>query len=460
VEHRVTDSAVAQLGAALGAGSRLLTDPDLLAGFRQDQTTVVPGGLPRAVVVAGCTDDVARALAWAHRHRVPVVPRGAGTSLAGGASAVPGCLVVVTTGMRRIRELAPLDRVAVAEAGVVTADLDRAAAEHGLMHAPDPSSHETSTIGGNVATNAGGLRCVKYGVTRQSVLGLEVVLADGRVLHTGGRTTKDVAGYDLTGLFTGSEGTLGIITAATIRLQPRPQAEPVTLVAGFGSLAAAGRAVAGIVGGRVDVSMLELLDGTTLRAVDEWRRMGLDDAAAMLVVQCDGPQSSTAAGQVVRHCEDAGADDVAESGDPREAAELLTVRRLAYPAAERLGECLVEDVGVPVSRLTEMIGRIDDIAARHGVRVLTVAHAGDGNLHPTFVFERGGDIPEEVRVAAAEVFEAALALGGTITGEHGVGVLKRDWLERQIGGVGMAVSRTVKAAFDPAGIMNPGKLLP
>jgi glycolate oxidase len=178
------------------------------------------------------------------------------------------------------------------------------------------------------------------------------------------------------------------------------------------------------------------------------------------VVQCDGPQSSTAAGQVVRHCEDAGADDVAESGDPREAAELLTVRRLAYPAAERLGECLVEDVGVPVSRLTEMIGRIDDIAARHGVRVLTVAHAGDGNLHPTFVFERGGDIPEEVRVAAAEVFEAALALGGTITGEHGVGVLKRDWLERQIGGVGMAVSRTVKAALDPAGIMNPGKLLP
>jgi len=449
---------LAELAAALGEGSTLVTDPDLLDGYRQDQTTVVPGARPAAVLRAGSVADVSAALAWAHARRVPVVPRGAGTSLAGGASGVPGCLVVETTRMTRIRELEPLDRIAVVEAGVITADLDRAAAEHGLMHAPDPSSHEISTIGGNVATNAGGLRCVKYGVTRQAVLGLEVVLPDGRVLTTGGRTTKDVAGYDLTGLFTGSEGTLGVITAATIRLRPRPPTDPVTIVATFGSLAAAGRAVTGIAATRVEVSLMELLDRTTLRAVDEWKRMGLGEVAAMLLVQYDGPEPAPATAAVTRACEEAGAEDVAVSEDAAEADELLAVRRLAYPAAELLGECLVEDVGVPVSRLAPMIERIGEIAARHDVRVLTVAHAGDGNLHPTFIFERGREIPDAVRLAAGEVFEAALELGGTITGEHGVGVLKREWLHRQLGGPGMEVCLRIKDALDPAGIMNPGKV--
>jgi glycolate oxidase len=361
--------------------------------------------------------------------------------------------------MRRIRALSPLDRTAVAEAGVVTSDLDRAAAEHGLMHAPDPSSHEVSTIGGNVATNAGGLRCVKYGVTRQSVLGLEVVLADGRVLRTGAGTTKDVAGYDLTGLFTGSEGTLGVITAATVRLRPRPACAPVTVAAAFGSLAAAGEAVARVVGERVDVSLLELLDRSTLRAVDEWKRIGLDDVAALLLGQCDGSNGPDEAARLAQVCDRAGAAYVVVSDDPSEAEELLAVRRLAYPAAERLGQCLVEDVGVPVSRLAEMIGRVDRIAERHGVRVLTVAHAGDGNLHPTFVFDRGGPVPAAVTAAADEVFAAALELGGTITGEHGVGMVKRDWLGRQLGDLGLEVSRAVKAALDPLGIMNPGKVL-
>lgn len=450
---------VEELAASLGPDSRLLTDPDLAGSYRQDQTTVVPGGEPAAVLMAGSTDDVATALRWASRHRVPVVPRGAGTSLAGGASALPDALVLVTTPMDRIRDLSPLDRVAVVEAGVVTADLDRAAAEHGLMHAPDPSSYETSTIGGNVATNAGGLRCVKYGVTRQSVLGLEVVLPDGRVLTTGGRTTKDTAGYDLTGLLTGSEGTLGVITAATIRLQPRPTRAPVTLVAAFESLADAGRAVADVVGRRVDVSMLELLDAMTLRAVDEWKQMELDQVGAMLVVQCDGATSREAAAAVTEACEAAGASYVVESESAAEAEEFLMVRRWAYPAAERLGACLVEDVGVPVSRLTEMVERVGDIAHRFDVRVLTVAHAGDGNLHPTFIFDRADEVPEPVRLAAEQVFEAALELGGTITGEHGVGILKRDWLERQLGSVGMDVTRRIKDALDPAGIMNPGKVI-
>lgn len=453
-------AALAELGGALDPGTRLVTDADELAGYRQDQTRIVPGATPLAVLAARSTADVVVALRWAEHHGVPVVPRGAGTSLAGGASAVPGALVVTTTGMRRIRELAPLDRLAVVEAGVVTADLDRAAAAEGLMHAPDPSSFETCTVGGNIATNAGGLRCVKYGVTRQAVLGLEVVLAGGQVLHTGGRTTKNVAGYDLTALFTGSEGTLGIITAATLRLQPRPVGTPVTTVAAFGSLPAAGQAVAAIVAARLDVAVLELLDRATLSAVDGLTRMGLDDVAAMLVIQCDGPCARDSTRAVVAQCQAAGAEAVAESADAAEGEELMAVRRLAYPAAERLGECLVEDVGVPVSRLGEMLARIESVAARHGVTILTVAHAGDGNLHPTFVFDRGTELPGRVRSAADEVFAAALELGGTITGEHGVGVLKRDWLARQLGDAAMGVSLAIKRALDPTGIMNPGKMFP
>jgi glycolate oxidase len=452
-------AALAELAGAVGPDATMVTDPALLTSYRQDQTLVVPGGEPLAALVAGSTRDVSVALAWASRHGIPVVPRGAGTSLSGGASAVAGCLVVVTTRMRRIRELEPLDRVAVVEAGVVTADLDRAAAEHGLMHGPDPSSHEVSTIGGNVATNAGGLRCVKYGVTRQSVLGLEVVLPDGRVLQTGARTPKDVAGYDLTGLFTGSEGTLGIITAATIRLRPRPTSPPVTVAAAFASLSAAGDAVSRIVGERIDVSLLELLDRATLRAVEEWKGLGLEEVEALLLCQTDGPTARAEAVRTGQVCESSGAEYVVISDDDREGEELLAVRRLAYPAAERLGECLVEDVGVPVSRLAEMIGRIEQIAAHHGVRVLTVAHAGDGKLHPTFIFDRGAELPAEVTQAAGEVFTAALELGGTITGEHGVGVVKRDWLGRQVGDLGLEVSRAVKSAIDPLGIMNPGKVL-
>jgi glycolate oxidase len=459
-----TPDFVAALTEELGGRCRVIADGDLLASYRQDMATVVAGGLPAAVVQPRTTADVAAALRLASSYGVAVVPRGAGTSLAGGASAVDGCLVLSTEALTTIRALDPLDRVAVVEAGVVNADLDRAAAEHGLMYAPDPSSWEISTIGGNVATNAGGLRCVKYGVTRQSVLGLEVVLADGRIIETGTRTTKNVAGYDLTGLLVGSEGTLGVITAATVRLHRRPTVPPATVVAAFSSLEAAGTAVASIVASGPEVSLLELLDGVTLRAIDDWKRMGLAGIEAMLVVQVDGRIPSDAT-LVASLCEAAGAvDEPAVSTDPAESDQLLAIRRLAYPAAERMGQCLVEDVGVPVSRLPEMIRRIDKAAATHGVTVLTVAHAGDGNLHPTFVFDHPDDtatgIPPEVTAAADDVFAAALDLDGTITGEHGVGVLKAHWLERQVGPDAMALHRAVKAAFDPAGLLNPGKMLP
>lgn len=440
-----------ELAAALPHG-RLLTDPDVTASYARDRTFARPG-IPRGVVLAESVDDVVATLRWASAHRVPVVPRGAGTGLAGGATAVDGGVVLSLARMTRIRELSPEDEIAVAEAGVITADLDRAAREHGLMYAPDPSSAGISTIGGNLATNAGGLRCVKYGVTRDSALGLEVVLADGQVLTTGRRTVKGVTGYDLTGLFIGSEGTLGVITAATLRLQRLPG--PLSTVAAeFASLRDAAAAASAIIAAGCRPSLLELMDRTTLQSIDEWKNIGLEPGTqAMLIAQAEGPPDEMAA-----LCR--AATFVATSSSEQEAAELIGIRRLAYPATERLGQCLVEDVCVPRSVLPDMISRIEEAAARHGVMIATIAHAGDGNLHPVFVFERGLDEPPpEVWAAADEVFTAALELGGTLTGEHGVGLLKKRWLELETGPVVTELHHGIKRLFDPLNILNPGKAI-
>jgi glycolate oxidase len=440
--------------------SRLITDPDVMEGYRRDNADTVAAGRPGAVLLAETTGDVAAALAWADEHQTVVVPRGAGTGLAGGAAALDGCLVLSTERMTAIRELSPEDRLAVVEAGVLNADVSRAAGEFGLMYAPDPSSHEISTIGGNIATNAGGLRCVKYGVTRDSVLGLEVVLAGGRVVRTGGRTVKGVAGYDLTSLFIGSEGTLGVITAATLKLSPRPAAEPATVVGSFPSLRAAGDAVAAVVRAGLTPSLMELMDRATLRSINEWKNIGLDEGTvAMLIAQADGPDSAACAAAMTALFEQAGADYVARSADPEEAAQLLGIRRMAYGAAERLGSCIFEDVCVPRSKLPDLLGRIEEISARRGLLILTVAHAGDGNTHPTFVFDRqpDGQVPDAVWAAADEVFQTALDLGGTLTGEHGVGVLKRRWLPLELGQDVLDLHAQIKQALDPKGLLNPGK---
>jgi len=438
---------------------RVITDPDVMDGYRRDQTPTVTPGEPLCVVLAGGTADVAATLAWAQRHGVPVVPRGAGTGLAGGATATDGCVLLSTARMASIAELDPANEIAVAEAGVLTSDIDRAAAAHGLMYAPDPSSFEISTIGGNLATNAGGLRCVKYGVTRDSVLGLEVVLAGGRTLRTGRRTVKGVTGYDLTGLFVGSEGTLGVITAATLRLRPRPASYPATLAAGFPSFAAAARAVTAILAARIRPSLLELMDRVTLRAIDEWKSTGFGDGVqALLIAQDDSDTGSTGAARMRELCVAEGATLAEVSDSEAESRQLLELRRMSYPAVERLGVGLVEDVCVPRTRLPDMVERIERAAARHDVFIATVAHAGDGNLHPVFVFDRGlPDVPAPVWAAADEIFRAALALGGTLTGEHGVGAIKRRWLADELGAESMAVHQSIKAALDPAGILNPGK---
>jgi glycolate oxidase len=457
----VTD--IAQLAETLPAG-RVLTDPDLTDSYARDQTFLRPGK-PLGVVVARSRDDVEATLRWASRERVPVVPRGAGSGLAGGATAVEGCVVLSLARMTAIRELDPVDEIAVVEPGVITADLDRAAREHGLMYAPDPSSYEISTIGGNLATNAGGLRCVKYGVTRDSALGLEVVLGDGRVVATGRRTMKGVTGYDLTGLFVGSEGTLGVITSATVRLRRAPAVPPATVAAEFPSLRAAGDAVAAVIASGCQPSVLELMDRNTLKSIDDWKNIGLDPGVqAMLIGQVDGTGaaggSESPAESMARLFEEAGATFVAASSTPGEAEELIALRRLAYPAQERLGACLVEDVCVPRSALPYMIGKIEEAAAEHDVLICTVGHAGDGNLHPVFIFERGlPEPPPGVWAAADKVFRAALDLGGTLTGEHGVGLIKRRWLSLETGPVVAGLHQDIKRIFDPMGILNPGKAI-
>ena len=435
---------------ALPAG-RVVTDPDVLAGVAADESGTA-AGTPLLLVRARDTDDVVATLRTASALGVPVVPRGAGSGLAGGANAVDGCVVLSLAAMDRVLEVDVPGRTATAQAGVVTADLAAEVARHGLWYAPDPASRAWSTIGGNVATNAGGACCLKYGVTGDAVAALTAVLADGTVVRTGSRTRKDVTGLDLTRLLVGSEGTLAVVVEVVVRLRPAPL-PPTTVVASFPDLATAGAALVELTA-RTDPSLLELMDRTTVRAVEDLTRMGLDrDAGALLLLQHTG-------GPAAELCRAAGAGDVLETDDPVEGEALLEARRAAYPALQRLGSTLLDDVCVPVPQVPAMVAAVERIAAEHGVVIGTFGHAGDGNLHPTLVHDAG----DPAQVAAAQrafdaLLHAALALGGTLTGEHGVGRLKQPYLPLQLGDAERALMRRVKAAFDPQGLLNPGAAL-
>ncbi|MEP6853071.1 MAG: FAD-linked oxidase C-terminal domain-containing protein [bacterium] len=453
------DPQVGELVDSLGADV-VLTDPDLTRSYRQDWARDPAAAVPRAVVRARSTSDVRAALAWAARHRVPVVPRGAGTGLSGGASAVAGGIVVTTERMRGIT-VDEATRTAVVQPGLLNAELKQAVAAHGLWYPPDPSSFEICSIGGNMATNAGGLCCVKYGVTTDYVLGLEVVLADGTAVRLGGPRIKDVAGLSLTKLFVGSEGTLGIITEATVRLLPaRPPAS--TLVASFPSMVAACAAVLAIVGS-LRPSMLELMDTAAVNAVEDLLGMQLDrSAGALLVAQSDAlaPAAAREIEAMADACRDAGAAEVYSTDDPAEGEQFAVARRAAFPALEKKGDLLLEDVGVPLPQLPTLIAGIEAVAAATGTLIATVAHAGDGNTHPLVVYDAADpDATQRAAAAFAQVMELALSLGGTITGEHGVGRLKKDWLPAYLGPDVMALNRRIKRALDPDGILNPGAML-
>ncbi|MEU1038708.1 FAD-binding oxidoreductase [Streptomyces sp. NPDC005551] len=455
-----TGDLVDRLLAGLPAEA-VLTDPDVTASYAHDMASFCAAGTPAAVVLPRTVEQVQHVMRTATELRVPVVPQGARTGLSGAANATDGCIVLSLVRMDRILEISPVDRIAVVEPGVVNATLSRAVDEHGLCYPPDPSSWEMCTIGGNIGTASGGLCCVKYGVTAEYVLGLDVVLADGRLLRTGRRTAKGVAGYDLTRLFVGSEGSLGIVVRAVLALKPRPPRQLV-LAAEFASAAAACDAVCRIMAGGHVPSLLELMDGTTVRAVNALAHMGLPETTeALLLAAFDTPEPAADLAAVGALCEAAGATQVVPADDAAESELLLQARRLSLPALEAVkGTTMIDDVCVPRSRLGEMLEGVERIAGKYALTIGVCAHAGDGNTHPTVCFDAAD--PAESRRAREsfdEIMALGLELGGTITGEHGVGVLKKEWLAREIGPVGVEMQRGIKAAFDPLGILNPGKVL-
>ena len=420
--------------------------------------------LPDVVVFPGSTDEVARVLRLAHERRVPVVPRGAGTNLSAGVVPTHGGIVLVLTRMNRLVEVDTANLAAVCQPGVRTAALADAAAAHGLLYPPDPGSRTTSTLGGNVAENAGGLRGLKYGVTRDYVMGVEAVLATGEVIRSGGKLVKDVAGYDLRRLLCGSEGTLAVLTELTLRLVPAPE-EAGTGLAYFADLAAAGRAVSRVLASGVLPATLEFLDATCIETVEDFAAIGLDrDAGALLIFGQDGDPGAVGRDmeRIARACEAEGASHVRVAGSAAEAGPILEARRAALPSLSRLGRLtILEDATVPRSKIAEMVARIQVVAREQDLLIGTFGHAGDGNLHPTCVLDpEDADAVARAHAAFAQIFEAAIELGGSITGEHGVGLAKLPYVTRQLGADHVALLRRIKHAFDPHGILNPGKLLP
>jgi glycolate oxidase len=448
-------ASVESLVAALPPGV-VLTDPDGLDAYRWDRALDPAAERPAAVVRAECTEHVQAALCWASAERIPVVPRGAGTGLSGGASGVAGGIVISTERMRHI-EIDPSTRMAVTQPGLLNAEVKQAAADAGLWYPPDPSSFEICSIGGNIATNAGGLCCVKYGVTTDYVLGMEVVLADGRAIRLGGPRLKDVAGLSLTKLFVGSEGTLGVITEVTLRLLPAaPHAR--TLATWFATTQDATAAILDITA-RVRPSMLEYLDRTTINAVEDDLHMGLDrSAAALLLARTDtGDDHELTA--ITDACQRNNATEIFSTADLAEGEQLVHARRVAIPAVEKRGRLLLEDVGVPLPRLPELVAGIERIAADCDLTIALIAHAGDGNTHPLIVFDPAQEQQAtQAQRAFGEIMELAISLDGTITGEHGVGRLKRPWLVDQVGADVLEISQRIKQALDPLGILNPGAI--
>lgn len=442
----------------------VLYSPEDLAVYSYDGTFAE--GRPEIIVLPGSTAQVSQVVRLAAEARVPLVPRGMGSGLAAGSIPLPGGgMVICLTRMNHILEIDTQNATVAAEAGVITADLQKEVEKHGLFYPPDPSSIRHSTIGGNIACNAGGPRCLKYGVTGDYVLGLTVVLADGDILKTGGKPIKDVTGYDLNGLFTGSEGTLGLITEALLRLVAKPQFAR-TALADYLSLEAASRSVNAILNAGIVPATLELMDQTALACIEEAMHLGLPtDVEASLLIETDGADLQAVQGEIeacVRICQENGAHAVKMAQTEAERSNLWKARRSISPSlARKAPNKLGEDITVPRSAIPEVVQRLRGISARYGLPIVIFGHAGDGNLHPNILFDKRQ--PEQwakVEQMVGEIFEATLALGGTLSGEHGVGVLKQPYLEKALGPVSIEVQKQIKQALDPLNILNPGKIFP
>lgn len=456
---------LAQLESGLRQG-QVSVDEQILRLHATDEAPVLDFQLPVAVAWAESVADVQHVVRCCADFGVPLVARGAGTGVSGGAHATPGSMVLSLVRMNRILALNPDDETAVVEPGVVNAELNAAAAVHGLMYAPDPASFRRATIGGNVATNAGGLRCAKYGVTRDSVLALDVVLADGSLIHTGHQTFKGVAGYDLTALFVGSEGTLGIVVGVTVRLRYLPR-EVHTVAAFFPDFRAAAGGVLAVGRARVQPAIMELLDVGTLAQLDELYGSDLGSrGTALLLIQTDGYGAEAEAAVVRGVLSESGAVVTMEVSE--EAERLVDLRRSSRGSEVDDEFRVGEDVAVPRSRLVHYVAELERVAVEYNVRLKVVAHAGDGNLHPTFWVDREGrmdgsaaylDAVQRLNDALDESVRVALDLGGTITGEHGVGQYKLRWLGLEQAEPVRELQRRIKGLFDPAGILNPGKAI-
>lgn len=439
----------------------LVTDPDILRAYAHDEAVLAPFELPIALVRPKNADEALTTVKFCAAKHIPLVARGAGTGLSGGANATKGCIVVCFEAMNKIIKIDVDERIAIVQPGVVNDDLRDACAEHGLWYPPDPASAPWSTIGGNVGTNAGGLCCVKYGVTRDYVLGVEAIVGKGEKVKLGRRTAKGVAGYDLTALFVGSEGTLGLVTEITLRLRPIQSVEK-TVVGYFDDLPSAGRAAAAVTASGVSPSALEMLDRYCLKAVDKWKNMGLaDEGNVLLLARTDAPgEQGDIEADILLDCfEKSGSVWCARSSDETEAEALFAARRLVFPALKLLGSVLTEDICVPRTKVAQMCGLIDEVAAEHDIYIACIAHIGDGNLHPLIVMPNDeAQAMDRSREALEQIVDHAIALGGTVTGEHGVGLLKMRGLAKEVGPVVLDMHRSIKKALDPANIFNPGKV--
>ncbi len=453
---------IQHLQETLGAEKVLASLEDRIAysydgTFEQD--------LPDVAVLPESTEDVTAVVRLAGKHDVPVVARGMASGLAGASIPFGGGIALSLTRMNRILEIDEENHTAWVEAGVITADLESAVEERGLFYPPDPSSNEQSTIGGNIACNAGGPRCLKYGVTGDYVMGLTVVLADGQVLKTGGKAIKNVVGYDLNALFVGSEGTLGVITEALLRLTTKPQVVR-TARAEFPALEDASRTVNAILDAGVVPATLEMMDETAITCIEEAMELGLPlDVEAMLIIETDGSDEEAVLREietVARVCQDSGAREVIVAETEEERERLWRARRSVSPSlARKAPNKLGEDITVPRSAIPEAIRRIKAISADYGLPIVIFGHAGDGNLHPNILFDKRDEEEwQMVEQIVGEIFQVAMDLEGTLSGEHGVGTLKRPYIEEALGPLSLHVQRRIKEALDPRGIMNPGKVLP
>lgn len=446
----------AELRNSLGGAATVIDDPAVLPAYSRDQSQLAMNGEPACVLIAKSTDEVSKAVAFANKHRISVIARGAGSGLSGGANAISGSIIISLEKMQSIISIDTKNLIARVEPGVINANLDQEVAKLGLAYLPDPASREWSTIGGNVATNAGGMCCVKYGVTANHIRALTVVIGDGSIIQLGHAVKKAVTHLDLLHLFVGSEGTLGIVTEITVSLTPRPK-PPVTLIATFADIATAAGCIPDLVALRP--SMLEIMDQATLAAVESWKPMGFAEVGAVLILQSDDdPSICERAAEIATKN---GALDASFSDDPRDSADLIQVRKLAYPALERRGVALLDDVCVPISAIGALVTKVTEIAKSESLLIGIFGHGGDGNMHPTIVYDHG-DTAAEVRARRAflAIIEAAQGLGGTASGEHGIGSIKVGAAKSESDPKLLELQRLIKAIFDPAGIFNPGKKLP